>query len=106
MLSFDLMTSHEKQIFKQTVEILSKTLHPSRIVLFGSRAKGKASLSSDFDFAVECKKRNRSLRERAKDLIEAVSGLYKVDIVYFDELDKKFREIILSTGKVIYEKRA
>ncbi|MFN3871649.1 MAG: type VII toxin-antitoxin system MntA family adenylyltransferase antitoxin [Ignavibacterium sp.] len=86
--------------------IIIKECNPKRIILFGSRSKGNFSEFSDYDIAIETDKlsfRNfRKLKEKINDAI----GLHSVDIVLFNDVDKKFQKIILETGKVVYEKRS
>ncbi|ODS31635.1 MAG: hypothetical protein SCARUB_03241 [Candidatus Scalindua rubra] len=39
-----------------------------------------------------------------KEDIEGVSGLYNVDVVFLQSVDKVFRDIVLKTGRIIYER--
>ena len=89
---------------KGTIEILKKYLNPSKIILFGSRAKAENAEHADFDFAVDCKKPQISLQRKINEEIEKINGLYKVDIIYMLSVEKKFKNIVLHTGKVIYER--
>lgn len=98
------MNNREKEIISNTVDILKKHLNPAKIILFGSRVKGLNTEQADFDFAVDSPRPEISIQRRIIDEIEKKSGLYKVDIVYLPSIDKKFKEIILNTGRVIYEK--
>ena len=98
-------TERENEILREVVKILKTELKPSRIILFGSRAKGKSRKSSDFDLAVDRKRPSFNLERKIEERIEAMSGLYGVDVVYLNSVDKDFREIVLETGKVVYEKR-
>ena len=98
------MTQNERQILNDILAIIKQNLTPQRIWFFGSRVKGKAKPSSDFDFAVETNIKDQSTRWKVQDLIDAVRELYKVDIVYFDQIEEDFKKIILSTGKVVYER--
>ena len=100
------MTKRENQILEKVLDLLKKYLKPSKVILFGSRSKGHASISSDFDFAVQCKIIGSEIKRKLKEKIEEVSGLYHVDIVYWNEINEDFRKIILASGKVIYERRA
>ena len=98
------MTAREKQILNSALNILKESLNPSRVILFGSRGKDIAGISSDFDFAVDCDGVNLEMKREIKESIEAISGLYKVDVVYLNEIEKDFKDIILKSGKVIYER--
>ncbi|UCD15197.1 MAG: nucleotidyltransferase domain-containing protein, partial [Candidatus Omnitrophota bacterium] len=98
-------TKREDEILEGIIDILKTYLKPSRVILFGSRAKGKGNKSCDFDIAVDCKKPEISIQRKINDAIEKISGLYKIDIVYLQSVEDKFKDIILKTGKEIYERR-
>ena len=98
------MSPREKEILDETVDVIKRYLKPKRIWLFGSRAKNKAAPTSDFDFAVETNQKDKRIRRKVKGFAEVISGLYKIDIVYFDDIEKEFSELIQKTGKVLYEK--
>ena len=96
----------ERGILNNVVNIIRKALDPVEIILFGSRAKGDFYKNADFDFAVDKEKVNIRQHRKMIEKINKVTGLYKVDIVYLNRIDKAFKEIIQKTGKVIYEKRS
>jgi predicted nucleotidyltransferase len=99
------MIARHKEIINEICRVLKRRLKPRRIILFGSRAKGHASRHADFDFAVDRKRPKFSIERKIKEEIEAVGGLYKVDVVYLDSIEKEFKRLILGAGKVLYEKR-
>jgi len=99
------MSAREKEILNSVVEILKKYLHPKKIILFGSRAKGNNKPHSDFDFAVDKKKPDILTYWKIIDEIDTVAGLYGVDVVYLPTVDKGFRSIVLNSGKIIYERK-
>ena len=99
------MTAREKEIQEKVVGLLRRYLNPKKIYLFGSRAKGIHRPGSDFDFAVDCEKPSDDQRREIEGMIEAVSGLYTVDVVYLPQVDDDFRDVILKTGRVLYEQR-
>lgn len=98
------MTQREKEVLKTTINILRKELDPGKIILFGSRAKYKSSINSDFDLALDMEKpdlrKERMLKEKIYDSI----GLYSVDLIYLNSVDQKFRDLVLETGRTVYEK--
>ena len=97
------MTPRENQVLETVLAILKRELSPARIILFGSRAEGRSTAGSDFDLAVDVSK-----PERAYEINETVNesvGLYKVDIVYLPNVAPDFRELVIKTGKVIYERK-
>ena len=94
----------EEHLIAKTKEVLIKRLQPSKIFLFGSRAKKTHSKNSDFDFAVDCKKPDLRLQRQVQEQIEEFSGLFSVDIVYFSSIDEHFKKIIYKSGTIIYER--
>ncbi|MDI6781392.1 MAG: nucleotidyltransferase domain-containing protein [bacterium] len=98
------MNQREHEILNQTVQILVNHLEIDKVILFGSRAREKSSLHADFDLAINSEKPEVRKRRQIMDEIEKVCGLYKVDLVFLDSVDKRFKNIILETGKVIYER--
>lgn len=85
------------------------------LILFGSRAKGKAHEDSDYDFALlydremyEVSKRNGlswfSLYSKLEDIFGLPSG--KVDIVDLNKCSEIFAHIIARDGKLIYERES
>lgn len=93
----------EQEIQNEVIRILVEHLSPKRIILFGSRGKGKFTGNPVFDFAVVTEKPDIRTERLVHDEIEKISGLYKVDIVYLPAVEEDFREIIFETGKVVYE---
>lgn len=99
------MTRREKEITEAAVRVLNQYLQPHRIILFGSRAKGKSQKGSDFDFAVDQSRPDIDIERRIRDGLEDALGLHDFDIVYLEDADEDFKNIVLKTGKVIYERR-
>jgi len=97
------MTQREQEVFDGVVDILKHELVPKKIILFGSRAKGKNQSYSDFDFAVDMPLPDIDKRNALERKIESVAGLYTVDVVFLDAVKPKFKDIVLHTGKVVYE---
>ena len=99
-------SAREKEVFNGVIQILKKDLHPNKIILFGSRAKGNYAKTSDFDFAVDKEKPTTTKRWQISDEVDEIAGLYKVDIVYLNSVDKGFKNIVLKTGKIVYERKS
>ena len=97
-------SAREKEIMSATLRLLKKELSPRRIILFGSRAEGRAHQGSDFDIAVDARTPRFSKRRMIQDQIEGFSGLYHVDLVFMSKVSKGFRQIIEQTGKIVYER--
>ncbi len=75
----------------------------SRVLLFGSFAKGTQRLDSDVDIAIEGLKSEDYWKAWAD--IEDLSGLEKIDLRCLEDFPLPSRELILKSGVVIYDKR-
>lgn len=100
----DQPSERESDILEKVLSILKRRLSSRRVILFGSRAKGRAGKGADFDLAVDSARPSLRIERKIAEEIEEVIGLYTVDIVYLESVDKEFRDIILKTGRVLYEK--
>jgi len=98
------LEDREEEILNRIIEILREKLNPLKILLFGSRGKGKFLKNADFDIAVESERPDIRIERKIKEKIDEIAGLYKVDVVYLGNIDEDFRKIVLKTGRVIYER--
>jgi len=98
------MTARENEVLQKAIEILKENLNPGRIILFGSRAKGKPKKNADFDLAIDTVKPDVRTRRIVSEKIDDETGLYSFDIVYLNSVDKKFKDLVLKTGKILYER--
>lgn len=99
------ISPREDEVLRTALKILKNRLDPGRIILFGSRAEGRQSPSSDFDLAVDVARPALGRSSQIRDEVNDAIGLYKADIVYLPDVDPEFRGLILSTGKVVYERQ-
>lgn len=82
------------------IQEIARKYHVNRVLLFGSRARGKFKRTSDIDLAVE-----GGDFERFGLDIEETSTLLKYDIVSLDHaMQEELRESIRKEGVVLYEK--
>jgi len=88
-------------LLKQIVDAIVRCAHPKKIVIYGSRARGEFSETSDVDIAVECEEGEEFIRNGIDD---DVRTLLKLDIINLGEVDQKLREEIRNEGIVVYEK--
>lgn len=95
-------TRREKEILNKAKLILKRYLAPSKIILFGSRSKGTAARGADFDLAVDRPRPAAKIERKIEEELEAIAGLYHVDIVYLKSAEKDFGAVIRDTGTVIY----
>jgi len=100
-------TKKEKaeKILAKLIELLKEELDPEKIILFGSRVKGKSAPYSDIDLAIagSTKPPLRNLR-KLKEKIEAISWPFFVDLIFLEEVDEEFKDLIIETGRIVYEK--
>ena len=86
---------------------IAKKYHISKIILFGSRARGDNSPKSDIDIAVYfeegyCEKEYTSFN---LEITEELPTLYSIDVVCGNsQADEKLRRNILEDGVVLYMK--
>ncbi|MDR5659954.1 nucleotidyltransferase domain-containing protein [Serpentinicella sp. ANB-PHB4] len=87
----------------EEIKKLGESYGFERVVLFGSRARGDHSKTSDYDIAVFGQV---SLREKAMfcDALEEINTLNKFDVVFTDDhIEEKLLNNIVEEGVVIYE---
>lgn len=105
-LEFDLKKGAEiKRIIEDTKEvILQNKIFPriEKILLFGSIAENKSTLSSDIDIGVRFSKISK---EEATNFKREIMGRIneKVDIQVYNFLPDEIKGEILRKGKVLYE---
>jgi len=95
-----------KEKITHIVQTLQNVPEIKNIYLFGSRARGDATPRSDIDLAIESEK-PLSIRKqrRIKEMAEAHSGLFALDIVFLHENNTKLKKIIDVQGIKLYEKK-
>lgn len=89
-----------EEIIAQVTKIILKHSKPERIWLYGSRASGEAKDSSDIDIAFDDKdcKADWQIEEE----IEKLQTLIKIDVKNIAHTEERFRQRVLSTGRVLY----
>jgi len=96
----------EREILDKAVAILRDSLSPSRILLFGSRARKRHSLGADFDIAVDHPRPQFRQERKILESVNECAGLHRIDVVYLPDVEEDFRAMILETAQVLYEKPA
>lgn len=95
------MTNGIKKVVLEEIENYAKQYDVSKVILFGSRARGDYKEKSDIDLAVSGGK----IIEFSLAVDEYTSTLLKFDIVNLDaSVQKELRQSIDREGIVIYEK--
>lgn len=94
----------ETGIRQQVIEEIQKLAvkyNVSKVILFGSRARGDFKRTSDIDLAV----RGGNFERFALDIEEETSTLLKYDIVDLTrDVQQELLDSINKEGKVLYEK--
>jgi len=78
--------------------------NPKKVILFGSLARGDFGKHFDIDLAVELNLLFRQKR-KLKEKLDQIAGIYTVDLVFLNEVEKKFKEKLLKEGIILYEKK-
>lgn len=87
---------HEKSMIIKFLEVLFPNV---KIYLFGSRARGNHTESSDIDLALDVGHTISSLEiERAKNTLSALNIPQKIDIVDLHTIPNDLRTTILKEG--------
>lgn len=91
---------HLQQLIQKAIDLL----HVSRIIIYGSRARGDARENSDFDLAfIFPNKQNWA--EFTREIQEESPSLYHYDLVDLDKCDLKLIKKILDEGIIIYDSK-
>ena len=98
-----IFTDAEQALVDLIISIVKEHADPKRIILFGSRARGKCREYSDFDIAVEGVETSIRKERLLKEALDQKLGIYTVDLINLDMVDPEFKKLILEQGKVIYE---
>ena len=96
------------KILSQIVDLILKYKKPEKIVLFGSRANGEFSKTSDIDIAIFGKTwDNKNINIVKHTLEEKIKTPLKFDVLNFYSLTKnKLKERILKEGKILHDAEA
>lgn len=93
-------TGIKQQVIEEIQELALK-YKVSKVILFGSRARGDYKKTSDIDLAVI----GGNFARFSLDVSEETSTLLEYDIVDLDrDIQQELLESIKQEGKVIYEK--
>jgi len=87
-------------IIHEVRNIILKYAKPERIYLFGSRVNGEATETSDIDIAYD----DANLMDDSiiQKEVKALDTLIKVDVTNIAFAESRFKNRVVSTGKVLY----
>ena len=94
------MQSSRAVLIQKVTKIILKYAKPSRVYLYGSEASGEKNSSSDIDIAFDDKDFNKMFL--IEDEINSIKTLIKIDVVNIAYTDERFKNRVISTGKVLY----
>ncbi len=90
---------------RRVVDHAVVAVDPTRVILYGSRARGDARRDSDYDLAfVFPEDRRRRWVRFVADLDDAALTLLPVDLLDWNEAPEPLRERISNEGIVLYER--
>ncbi len=89
-----------QNIIAEIQSIILKYAKPDRIYLYGSRASGEATETSDIDIAYNDPefKQNYLIEEE----VAKIPTLLKIDVQNIVKAEERFKNRVISTGKVLY----
>jgi predicted nucleotidyltransferase len=108
------MTSTAVDAIPEMVRRIVETVHPDKVILFGSHARGEARADSDIDLMVIAPS-DEPRPERLRPVYRALRGLgVAKDVVWWtqEEIDdwrnvrSHFVNRVLREGRLLYEKPA
>jgi uncharacterized protein len=89
-----------QELIQNIIDVIVRQVHPSKILLYGSRARGHHTLTSDIDIAIDCGENDFLIQS----IDEEVQTLLKLDIVNLRKASKQLQREILDDGILLYEK--
>ncbi len=90
----------KRAIIEQVEKIILKHITPVRIYLFGSQINGEDTEASDIDIAYD----SQTIENDAiiKEEVSQINTLIKIDVVNIAFAQERFKQRVISTGKVIW----
>jgi len=89
-----------QELLQEIIDVIVRQVHPSRILLYGSRARSSYTLTSDVDIAIDCGEDDFLIQS----IDEEIRTLLRIDIVNFRKVNKKLQHEILLDRINLYEK--
>lgn len=93
--------------YQKIVSVLQKFPEISKVILYGSRARGDQKHSSDIDLTIFGKNLESTLLSKIETDIDDLLLPYKIDLSIYDHLDNKSLVSNIDTqGLLFYQNRA
>jgi predicted nucleotidyltransferase len=95
-----------QKVFDFVIKLANEHLHPDEIILFGSRARGNARQTSDYDLAFNFNagQYQKHWGRFCLDVKENAPTLLSFDLVNLNEVSDEFIKKIREEGITIYQK--
>ena len=74
---------------------ISSMIHNYKLYVFGSRAKNRAKKYSDIDLAIDSQELTPQIKTKLEFTFENSTLPYEVDIINLNDIDNKFKDLIL-----------
>lgn len=87
---------------KSIVDLAKQKISPTRIWLFGSRARGDANERSDYDIAFRFTGSGDQWVDFVNTIEESPPSLYKYDLIAIDQAGDPLKKVIEKEGIIIY----
>jgi predicted nucleotidyltransferase len=97
-------TGLSSELIAVMAKIIVNHVSASKILIYGSRARGDFKTTSDIDIAVECDDDTHNVAILNEILNEESPTLLKCEVVDFKKVGEKLKKEILREGIVVYEK--
>ena len=93
-------TMDTEKIIGEIKDVILRHAKPERIWLYGSRATGGATETSDIDIAFD----DKEFKDvwRIDEDLQRLPTLLKIDVKNIAHSEERFRQRVLSTGRVLY----
>lgn len=89
----------------EVIKDIASDFNIKKIILFGSRARGDHSPTSDYDIGIISDNLTPLDKARIYDRVDDIETLKKIDLVFLEGSESdSFHKKIIEEGKVIYEK--
>lgn len=91
--------------FQKIIAVLKQKPEISKVVLFGSRAKGNFRNGSDIDLVLFGKELNLKILFKLETALDDLMLPWKIDLVLFPNItNQEMKDHIQRVGKVIFER--
>jgi len=97
-----ILMKFEKNI-AEIIHTITELAQPEQIILFGSRAHGTAHRYSDYDIALAGVDMDHRTERCLKEALDDRLGIFTVDLINIDKVDREFKDIIVQSGVIVYE---